>query len=296
VNATAFGWFADEDSGNIDRVGHRRWGLNPTMDSTGFGHAGSSLVMFAFGRSAAAPSYEAIGFPSGPAFPRQLFLYNYPWSITVNPNLYATPVASEITVTLTGGGKSWTFNQSSSSFSGNYFNVDTGGYGVSNCIIFRPRTSDISAYNGTYTVTVTGLKLKSGSPAYLSYNVTFYDINGSGPSDTPDPPDPSGFRLNATTLGFVNYDFVDEVEQHLPRELLGTHVLCHRLGKQPDAGFGAAGLGSLFFKDAELFANFLYESRTKSEKGIYLYATRGHTEDPGGFPVKRSKTNEARYV
>ena len=32
-----FGWMSDDDDGNISRVGHRAWCLNPTMGKTGFG-------------------------------------------------------------------------------------------------------------------------------------------------------------------------------------------------------------------------------------------------------------------
>ncbi|MCR4647757.1 MAG: CAP domain-containing protein, partial [Lachnospiraceae bacterium] len=31
------GWMSDSDSGNIDRVGHRRWVINPKMSQVGFG-------------------------------------------------------------------------------------------------------------------------------------------------------------------------------------------------------------------------------------------------------------------
>ena len=39
------GWIDDGDTSNIDRIGHRRWCLDPRMQATGFGHAGSDTRM-----------------------------------------------------------------------------------------------------------------------------------------------------------------------------------------------------------------------------------------------------------
>ena len=38
--AIIHGWLADDDSSNIDRVGHRRWFLSPSMTTVGFGVTG----------------------------------------------------------------------------------------------------------------------------------------------------------------------------------------------------------------------------------------------------------------
>ena len=47
----ALDWTDDSDSGNIYRVGHRRWELNPTMGKTIFGAVGSHYAIYAFDRS-----------------------------------------------------------------------------------------------------------------------------------------------------------------------------------------------------------------------------------------------------
>lgn len=39
------GYLRDEDASNIDRVGHRRWVLNPPMGQVGFGYVGSYTAM-----------------------------------------------------------------------------------------------------------------------------------------------------------------------------------------------------------------------------------------------------------
>src|SRR5208337_1811763 len=38
-------YMSDSDPGNIDRLGHRRWCINPTMQKTGFGKSGSFSAM-----------------------------------------------------------------------------------------------------------------------------------------------------------------------------------------------------------------------------------------------------------
>jgi uncharacterized protein YkwD len=169
------GWMADEDPSNIDRVGHRRWCLDPRMVATGFGHAGKMTAMYSFdGSGKWNPNFGAVAFPSGVAFPNDNFPADYPWSISVNSSLYDTLDESEISVTLSGRGRVWNFNSGSSD---GYFNVNTGGYGGAECIIFRP-ASGISTYSGEYTVEVTGIKDLVGNPATLEYTVNFYSRSG----------------------------------------------------------------------------------------------------------------------
>ncbi|NLW78384.1 MAG: hypothetical protein GXY32_03095 [Ruminococcaceae bacterium] len=169
------GWMWDEDASNIDRVGHRRWALNPGMQYTGFGQAGTYTAMYAIDRSREeAVDYEAIAYPAGPAFPNNLFAASTPWSISLNPKQYQAPELADIKVTLTGGGKTWVFTKAKSKFSGNYLNVSTEGYGSGGCIIFRP--SGVSAYSGDYTVTVEGLKDIDGAAVHINYTVNFFSL------------------------------------------------------------------------------------------------------------------------
>lgn len=48
ARSVVYGYMEDSDSRNIDRVGHRRWCLNPNMEKTGFGQVGSYSAMYAF--------------------------------------------------------------------------------------------------------------------------------------------------------------------------------------------------------------------------------------------------------
>lgn len=185
------GFMDDSDGGNIDRLGHRRWQLNPSMGKIGFGTAsrtgGNSGPMTekVFDSSGAGCDYDFIGWPASGNFPSSLFGKNVAWSVTVNPQKYQTPNQSQLKVTLTRktDGQTWTFSGSNytAANSGAYFNVDTDGYGVANCIIFRP--DGITSYQGTYSVKIDGLKTKSGQAVTdFEYEVEFFDVNAPAAS------------------------------------------------------------------------------------------------------------------
>lgn len=170
---------------NISSVGHRRWQLNPQLGKVGFGYAvnpNSAYRQFAvekvFDKSGSPVDYDFIAWPASGNFPSSLFEANIPWSITVNPSLYQTPSLDSIAVTLTreSDGKIWRFSGSAdaSGAGSKCFNVDTQNYGVNNCIIFRP--DGVECYHGVYTVSVHGLKTKSGGAVKdFTYSVEFFD-------------------------------------------------------------------------------------------------------------------------
>lgn len=191
------GFMDDSDVSNIDRLGHRRWQLNPTMGKVGFGYAqnpkslyGQYVAEKVLDTSGADCDYDFIGWPASGNFPSNLFDPYEAWSVSLNPTQYQTPKRSELTVTLTRktDGKFWSisddnyFEYNSGHYligtvgSENYFNVDTGGYGISNCIIFRPEGT--APYEGVYTVKIDGLKTKSGQAVTdFTYEVNFFDVN-----------------------------------------------------------------------------------------------------------------------
>ena len=112
----------DSDAGNIDRLGHRRWQLNPDMGRIGFGYAysgasryGAYVAEKVFDRSGAGCDYDFIAWPASGDFPAQeggttLFGGSCAWSVTLNPQTYQTPSLSDVTVTLTreSDGRTWT--------------------------------------------------------------------------------------------------------------------------------------------------------------------------------------------
>ena len=187
-------WMDDSDHTNIDRLGHRRWQLNPAMGKVGFGYAEAStryhtyLAEKVFDKSGSGCDYDFISWPASGNFPVKLFDKDAAWSVSLNPMEYQTPRQSDLTVTLTreADGKVWTFRGSSyaPADSGNYFRVDTVGYGIPNCIIFRP--DGIQNYEGIYTVEIQGLKSRNGqSVKDFVYQVEFF---GSDSQDRPSVP------------------------------------------------------------------------------------------------------------
>ena len=199
------GFMNDSDASNIDRVGHRRWQLNPQLGKIGLGYAESStgygryVAEKVFDRSGTCTDYDFVAWPASGSFPSSHFGGNTAWSVSLNPAQYSTPRQSDLIVTLTRerDGRTWTFQGSdyTASGSGAYFHVDTGGYGIDNCIIFRPDGVDL--YEGVYTVEIDGLRTKSGAQVQdFAYQVDFFDPDALSAepeqpeeSDEPEQPD-----------------------------------------------------------------------------------------------------------
>ena len=156
-----FGWMSDDDDGNISRVGHRAWCLNPTMGKTGFGVVDNYYNMHSFDGSHTS-SVKNISWPAQ-NMPVEYFEKNMPWSIFTG----SSETASDVKVTLTrqSDGKVWNFSQDSAD---GYFNCTN--YIQNGTIVFRP--GDITGYNDgdVFTVSVTGVKTP------LSYTVSFFSL------------------------------------------------------------------------------------------------------------------------
>lgn len=158
--AFQLGCLKDEDTGNIDRVGHRRWLINPRMAKTGIGFANSNHTTYAFDTSRAAVDYAAVAYPSAGPFPMDQGFFNSrtPWSLTLNPAKYDWDTSGHtITLRRVADGKTWTFTAADTSKSGEYFTFERSGYGVANCFIFRPDPSSVSYKAGDqFDVTLSG--------------------------------------------------------------------------------------------------------------------------------------------
>lgn len=158
------GYMDDGDSSNIDRIGHRRWILNPKMSATGFGYCDGYSAMYAFDRNNKSTSEYGVAWPAQ-TMPTDYFGVNYPWSLSMGFEVNKDSV--QVKLVRLSDNKEWNFNSSSTD---GYFNVNNGGYGQNGCIIFRP--DDIESYvNGDkFQVTITGLN----EP--VSYQVSFFDL------------------------------------------------------------------------------------------------------------------------
>ena len=169
------GWMDDSDSRNIDRVGHRRWCLNPAMLKSAFGTVGKYAAMYAFDRSRKpVPDWDFVAFPARGYMPIDLFGGHYAWSVSPNMRKYAKPSKNAVKATIQP------VNEKLADAGGplklNYFNVENNGFGSGTAIIFRPES--VAVKPGTrYKVTIAGLKTKSGAPAEIQYLVHFIDMD-----------------------------------------------------------------------------------------------------------------------
>ena len=184
----------DSDARNVERVGHRRWQLNPELGRVGFGYAQNPDSIYrdfvtekVTDTSGSGCDYDFIGWPASGNFPNYLdsFDANTAWSVVLNPDDYQVPTQSGLVVTLVrqSDGKTWTLDGKASytpAASGRYLNVETSGVG--NCIIFRP--DGVTKYEGVYQVTIDGLKDRSGKAVDFTYQVDFFSQpdNASKPS------------------------------------------------------------------------------------------------------------------
>jgi len=173
----------DSDVGNLDRVGHRRWILNPPFQRIGIGQAEgsdsysySALKVFDSSRATPTP-YHYVAYPAEGLFPVEVFKGTYAWSVSINPDEYAKPSLKNVTVSLkrVSDNKTWklTSANNKATVNGAYMNVENSGYGSGPAIIFRP--NGISAYKAgdKYEVTITGLSSTGGASKTIHYAVEF---------------------------------------------------------------------------------------------------------------------------
>lgn len=158
------GYMNDGDSSNIDRVGHRRWILNPKMSATGFGAVGKYSAMYSFDNGNYKAEEYGVLWPAM-NMPIDYFAPSYPWSISMGYNVNMRDI--EINLIRLRDNKNWKFNYKKSD---GYFNVNNQGYGEKGCIIFRPDGIDEFLDGDLFQVSVTGLDKP------LSYNVKFFDL------------------------------------------------------------------------------------------------------------------------
>nr|WP_294486900.1 Ig-like domain-containing protein [uncultured Anaerosporobacter sp.] len=158
------GYMEDGDSSNIDRVGHRRWVLNPKMSATGFGYCEGYTALYAFdGNNKSALEY-GVAWPAQ-TMPTDYFGTYYPWSVSMGYEVNQESV--QVKLIRLSDNKTWNF---SNSLADGYFNVNNDGYGQTGCIIFRPDDIECYADGDQFQVTVTGLNTP------VSYQVTFFDL------------------------------------------------------------------------------------------------------------------------
>lgn len=166
----------DSDPDNIDELGHRRWCLNPWMRKAGFGGAGDFAAMWAHDRSRdKVEEFDFIAFPPRGFIPATHFKPGYAWHLSLHPRKYRAPKAENVQVRihpLPDGAVKLHEAADAPPLSLNYANVDHGGYGIANAIIFRPTQVEVSP-GRRYWVVIRGLETRGGEEAAIEYLVEF---------------------------------------------------------------------------------------------------------------------------
>lgn len=164
-------WMADKDSENISQLENRSKILNPSMEQVGFGAVSGSKgiysAMYATDYSGKTENIFGIAWPAQ-NMPVEYFGSDYPWSVSTNETLKA----SEIGVTLTrkSDGKEWNFSKDSAD--GDFYVYSDNSAQKSN-IIFRPESSDITAYEDEDSFQV---EISKNKKPYINYTVHFFSI------------------------------------------------------------------------------------------------------------------------
>ena len=167
-------YMEDSDSSNIDRVGHRRWCLNPNMGYTGFGYYNNFSAMYAFDESNLEKA--TAGYVSWPGKVMPYEYFRGAWSISFNETSYW--VNEDIKVTQTReSGETLVFSAGEAD---GYFSLDYGRYGMGPAVIFKPSAS--FGRNETIQVHVEGLQRPDGTDAVIDYTVKFFGMSGSSSS------------------------------------------------------------------------------------------------------------------
>lgn len=177
------GWMDDSDPRNIDRVGHRRWCLNPAMGRSAFGAYGNQAAMYAFDASNRdIPDWDFVAYPARGYMPTSFFGPKHAWSVSLNMGKFSTPVQSKVKVSLQPVSPV-KFAPLGPPLKLDYFKVDTGGFGSGPAIIFRPAAFPPSN-DSLCQVEITGLT-RDGTPATIKYVTHFVgEQRASGPEAT----------------------------------------------------------------------------------------------------------------
>ncbi|MBQ3575000.1 MAG: Ig-like domain-containing protein, partial [Clostridia bacterium] len=172
-------YFARDDGEfNLSVLGHRRWLLDPAMESTGFGLANaqsgnSFVVMHAVDGKNTDFEWDYVAWPAAGAFPTEFMQPDLAWSVSLNEKIYDL-AASDIEITLEEEnlGLSFSFMPGKESGDG-YCRISRENCGSGPCLIFRPNFSmtGFEAYeqNQIWNVRISGLRDTSGEPAEIVY-------------------------------------------------------------------------------------------------------------------------------
>lgn len=161
----------DSDPSNIDRIGHRRWCLNPTMGATGFGASGRWTAMWAMDSSGPSPQgLDAVFYPARGYVPVDLFGPRHAWSIQL---LSGAPPRDASAFDVVVQRLDEHFQATGEPLALDWKNLGGGGFGGGACLVFRPVGVEV-APGARYRVQVRETKTKV---ARFDYVVEFCASN-----------------------------------------------------------------------------------------------------------------------
>ena len=178
VSGSVHMYMNDSDPGNISRLGHRRWCLNPRMGKTGFGSNGRFSAMWSMdGSHSDQTELDFIAFPTRGYMPTSYFKRHYAWSVTLRKHAYKFPdkLSAENVKVYKLRGNEARPRPGDAPLKLNYFGYNRSGFGIPCCIIFRP--DDIEVDHGDrYWVSIDGIEKKNGINTEIEYLVDFTRI------------------------------------------------------------------------------------------------------------------------
>ena len=125
----------DSDASNIDRIGHRRWCLNPAMRKTGFGSDAGFHAMWSMDQSGGAPKgLDAVYYPPRGYTPVDLFSARRAFSVILVRG--RTPKKEALRVVVRELDDEYL--PTGEDLPLDHCDVAGGGYGGHPCLVFRP--------------------------------------------------------------------------------------------------------------------------------------------------------------
>jgi hypothetical protein len=172
IASTVDAYMADSDSSNIDRVGHRRWCLNPPMRRTGFGwHEGTSAMWSMDEGGPCVRGMDAVCYPPPGCVPVDIFGPRHAWSNS--PLRFRSPKHANLKIRIVPLDDRYL--PVGDPLVLDHATISEGEFASPTCIIFRPGKIKVAPKKRYWTE----VSLDGGKTAVLRYLVEFVDGVGT---------------------------------------------------------------------------------------------------------------------